>query len=386
MLTDNVEAFAPGNPIYALSSDDHLTGSSGADLFVFGQPIATDWLHSFDAAADRIDLIGFDGVNGFDDLVIADDASGNAIVTISTSQTITVLGVSASQLGAGNFVFNTEPVTYNAGTMTIADGAIMPLGGTVENTGTIALNGAGGATQLEVIVNGLTLTGGGQVALSDNDSNLIFGGAANAVLTNLDNTISGAGRVGQLTLVNAGTINANGSHALVIDTGSMTVANSGLLEASASGGLIIQSDVDNTGNIWANGGDVTIHGDVTGSGTATISGTAALELDGASNINVLFADTAAQSLVLDEGNDFAGAISGFGDGNSFDFTSIGMGASAFFSYAEDPSGLSGLLTATDGTESISLKLFGDYAAADFVGVQDPDHGFIVTYHASSLLV
>ena len=152
-----------------------------------------------------------------------------------------MLGVPAAQLGAGNFVFNEEPVTQNAGTMSIADGAIMPLGGIVENTGTIALNGAGGATQLEVIVNSLTLKGGGQVTLSDSDGNLIFGGAPEAVLNNVDNTISGAGQIGggQLTLVNAGTIDANGSHALVIDTGSIDVTNSGVLEASGSGGLII---------------------------------------------------------------------------------------------------------------------------------------------------
>ena len=319
---DNIEVFAPGNPIYALSQDDHLTGSSGADLFVFGQPIAHDTLHNFDAAADRIDLIGFAGVNGFGDLVIADDANGNAVVTISSGETITVLGVSAAQLGAGNFVFNEEPVTQNAGTMSIADGAIMPLGGIVENTGTIALNGAGGATQLEVIVNSLTLKGGGQVTLSDSDGNLIFGGAPDAVLNNVDNTISGAGQIGggQLTLVNAGTINANGSHALVIDTGSIAVTNSGVIEASGSGGLIILSDVDNTGSIRANGGDVAIHGDVTGSGTATISGAGTLELDGASNVDVVFADSAAQRLILDEGNDFAGTVTGFGDGDSFDFS------------------------------------------------------------------
>ena len=108
-ISDNIEVFAPGNPIYALSQEDHLTGSSGADLFVFGQPISHDTLHSFDAAADRIDLIGFAGVNGFGDLVIADDANGNAVVTISSGETITVLGVTAAQLGAGNFVFNEEP-------------------------------------------------------------------------------------------------------------------------------------------------------------------------------------------------------------------------------------------------------------------------------------
>jgi hypothetical protein len=74
-ITDNVEAYAPGNPIFAVSSDDNLTASSAADLLVFAQPIAHDVVHNFDAAADKIDLIGFTGVGGFADLAIADDAT-----------------------------------------------------------------------------------------------------------------------------------------------------------------------------------------------------------------------------------------------------------------------------------------------------------------------
>ena len=110
-------------------------------------------------------------------------------------------------------------------------------------------------------------------------NNVIFGGAANATLNNVDNTISGAGQIGagQMTLVNAGTIIADGSHSLVIDTGDNAVANSGTLEATGSGGLDIESGLLNTGLLWANGGDVTVHGAVTGAGDALISGTATLE-------------------------------------------------------------------------------------------------------------
>ena len=58
---------------------------------------------------------------------------------------------------------------------------------------------------------------------------MIFGGAADATLTNMDNTISGASRIGngQMTLINDGTIDANGSNALLIDTGTNIVSNSG---------------------------------------------------------------------------------------------------------------------------------------------------------------
>ena len=58
-VADNVEAYAPGNPIFALSGDDHLTGGGGNDLFVFSQPIGNDTIDSFNVASDQIDLIGF---------------------------------------------------------------------------------------------------------------------------------------------------------------------------------------------------------------------------------------------------------------------------------------------------------------------------------------
>ena len=80
----------------------------------------------------------------------------------------------------------------------------------------------GSETNLQILVESLTLRGGGQVVLSDDSNNVIFGGAANATLINVDNTISGAGHIGagQMALVNAGTIIADGTQALVIDTGS----------------------------------------------------------------------------------------------------------------------------------------------------------------------
>ena len=99
----------------------------------------------------------------------------------------------------------------NAGTMTIGDGAMLPLSGIINNTGTIALDSAGNTTALELIQSGITLQGGGQVILSDNDQNFISGAFPGVTLTNVDNTISGAGQLGdwQTMLINQGTIVAD---------------------------------------------------------------------------------------------------------------------------------------------------------------------------------
>ncbi|RUY57470.1 hypothetical protein EN981_03935, partial [Mesorhizobium sp. M7A.F.Ca.CA.001.13.2.1] len=176
-VADNVEAYAPGSPIFAWSGDDVLTGSSGNDLFVFSQPIGNDTVHSFDAAADQVDLVGYSGFQSFADVQAhtADDASGNAVITLGDGQSITLEGVHSSALGAGNFVFDQTPAVNNAGTMTIGDGALLPLSGTVNNSGVISLNSTSGETLLQVIQHGVTLQGGGQLELSDSAFNVISG-------------------------------------------------------------------------------------------------------------------------------------------------------------------------------------------------------------------
>src|SRR5205814_5198715 len=101
-ISDNVEAY-PASPIFAVSGDDTLTGSAGDDTFVFAQPVGNDRVYDFGAGYDRIDLIGF-GISSFDHLAIGSDSAGNAIITLGVSQTITLVGNSASALGATNFL------------------------------------------------------------------------------------------------------------------------------------------------------------------------------------------------------------------------------------------------------------------------------------------
>ncbi|WP_263293041.1 beta strand repeat-containing protein [Pseudomonas sp. BF-R-30] len=362
---NNVEVYAPGAPIFALSADDNLTGSSGADTFVFAQPIGNNQIYSFDATADKIDMIGFTGVTGFADLSITNDANGNALVSISSGQTVTLKGVDAVDLSEANFQFDVDPLTNNAGTLTIADGAIMPFGGSIHNSGTIELGSTGNETSLEILFRGATLTGGGQVLLSDNAQNVIFGGSADTVLTNADNTISGAGQLGagQMMVVNSGLIHASGVNALLIDTGNSAVTNTGVLQASGSGGLVIESALVNSGSLWANDGNITIHGDAQGGGSATISGSAMLEFGAASDQHVTFDSGAAGTLKLDVSTAFSGSVSGFAEGDTLNFGDIAFGANTQITYAANDTGTGGLLIVNDGAHAAQVALNGQYAAA-----------------------
>src|SRR3984893_11660543 len=314
-IADNVEAYAPGSPIFALSGDDHLTGAGANELFVFAQPIGNDTIYNFSPASDKIDLIGFDNVSSFGGIqaTLSEDANGNAVIAIGTGETISLHGIDMRSLTAKDFVFDQARVTNNSGIMTIGDGALLPLGGTIDNTGAIAMSSTGHETEIQLIGHGMTLEGGGQVLLSDSSQKFISGTDPSVTLTNIDNTISGAGHLGngQLTLINEGTIDANGTHPLIVDTGANPITNSGTLEATGSGGLIIDSDVVNSGTIWANEGNVAIHGDVSGHGSATISGNATLEFAGADSGSVTF-QSSTGTLQLDHSSSFTSTITGFG--------------------------------------------------------------------------
>ena len=377
-FADNVEVYPVSSPIFAWSGQDFLTGSSGKDLFVFSQPIGVDTIYRFDASEDRIDLIGYAGFANFEDVQrhLAEDSAGNAVITLAEGQSITLFGVPASSLSASNFVFDLTPALSNAGTMIFGDGAVLPLGGIITNTGTIALDSAGNETHLELIQNGITLQGGGQVLLSDSDANLISGTMPSVTLTNVDNTISGAGQLGagRMTLINNGTIIAIGTHALVVDTGPNAVTNAGTLEATGSGGLIVNSDIANSGLIWAHGGNITINGAVTGSGSATISGTASLEFGAASSADITFAADAAGTLILKDAADFTGTISGLSSNDQIDLTNIRYAIASVYSVTYSLSTNLTTLVIADGTNTDTINLVGNYTINTAWHFSDDGHG------------
>ncbi|MEQ6289382.1 beta strand repeat-containing protein, partial [Vogesella sp. GCM10023246] len=386
MIYNNLEAYAPGSPIFALSSDDNLTGSSAADTFVFAQPMGNNVIYSFDATNDKIDLIGFAGVSSVTDLQIGSDGTGNAVISIGTGQSITIRGVDAANLSAANFLFNQVPEIHNAGVMAIADGAILPLGGVMDNSGRIELGAAAGDARLEVLVESLTLQGGGQVVLSDDAHNIVFGGAANATLINMDNTISGAGQLGggQMTLVNHASIIADGSNALLLDTGSNSIVNSGQLQASGSGGMVVASSLENSGNLWANDSSLQLQQEVSGQGSALISGAGSIDFAAAADSDVSFADGGNGSLLLGDAANFSGRIIGLESGDHLDLTGLAYQDGLRLDYVGNASGTGGLLTISNGSDSSSLMLIGHYQAGDFqLGSDAAGHTVVNTSQADS---
>ena len=262
--------------------------------------------------------------------------------------------------------------------MTVSDGAVLPLGGTINNTGTIALNSSSDLTELQIIGDGVTLQGGGHVTLSDSHENVIFGTTSASTLTNVDNTISGAGQIGSgdgtLTLVNEahGTIDANISGGtLTLDTGH-TITNDGILEAT-------------------NGGTLQIDDAVSGSGSAIIAG-GTLIFDAQSNVNVTFDNGAGTpaygELVIGHASDFSGQISGFAGtapdtahSDAIDLKDISFGSNITFAY-DDNAGTDtgGTLTIFDSGNTVDNITFanGEYTTASFTFSSDGSGGTLIT--------
>ncbi|MFL6816997.1 MAG: VCBS domain-containing protein, partial [Bradyrhizobium sp.] len=388
-LSDNLEAYAAGSPIFAWSGDDFLTASSGKDLLVFAQPIGHDTIYSFDVANDQIDLIAYADFAGFADVQahLSEDAAGNAVITLGTGQSITLEGVDEAALTDVNFVFNQTAVLTNAGLMTIGDGAFLPLSGTINNSGVIELNSSGHETDLQLIEHGVTLQGGGQILLSDSDDNVISGTSPAVTLNNTDNTISGAGHLGdgELRLTNAGTIDADGTHVLAIDTGTNIIINSGVLEASGSGGLTVASSVANSGVLWANGGSLTVLGEVTENGVAQIDGAGTLDFEAASSANVIFGSDAAGTLKLGDSFHFTGTITGFSGSDTIDLANL-EAATASLSYHENATGTGGTLRISDGLQTVDLAFLGSYSSDNFSLAADQAKGTLVHYVPHDLIV
>jgi len=298
---------------------------------------------------------------------LIDDGAGNVVLTLADGQSITLEGVSASSLTASNFLFDATPTVTNSGTMTIGNGALMPMSGIIDNSGTITLASTGAPTVLELIQNGITLQGGGHVVLSDSSGNEIVGSLATVSFTNVDNVISGAGNLGggSLTLINGGTINADGTNALLIDTGSNVVVNTGTLESSGSGGLQVLGSLDNDGLVIAHAGSITVGGDVSGSGAFEIDGSALVEFGGHAGNSIVLDASATGVIVFDHASEFSGSISGFNFDDSLDLRDVQFGSSTTVNYADDGTG-GGILTISDGSQSVQLHLIGHYQTSDFV--------------------
>ncbi len=89
------------------AGNDMLTGGAGADRFIFSDRGGSDTITDFQDGTDVL-FISATGIAGMEDLTIAENAAGDAVVSVlATGQTtaFTLIGIHVSDLSAADFIF-----------------------------------------------------------------------------------------------------------------------------------------------------------------------------------------------------------------------------------------------------------------------------------------
>ena len=143
-------------------------------------------------------------------------------------------------------------LTISAGsTVTTPDNTTTILQGTITNNGTIALNSAGNTTNI-LLSGNVTLGGTGELTMSNYTQNRIYGSTGTEQLTNgPGHTIEGSGQigVGLMTLINNGTILANQSNTLTLDTNASGATNNGTFQVNGGSSLVVNGSFTTAGMV-----------------------------------------------------------------------------------------------------------------------------------------
>ena len=124
---------------------------------------------------------------------------------------------------------------------------------------------------------------------------------------------------------------------------------------------------------------MTLAGAVSGAGLATIDdGTLAVEAAGFAQA-VRFTG-ASGTLDLAQSRSFAGSVAGFAGGDVLDLGDIAFTNAGEASFSGDASG--GTLTVSDGTNTASIRLLGNYLGDTFVAASDGAGGVSITAMAA----
>ena len=105
-----IDGFAGNDVINGLAGNDTLTGGMGSDTFVFNAGWGQDTVTDFTRSADMLDFTGVAGLVSFVSFVSFAQLSitasgGNAVVAFGV-RSVTLTGVAASSLTAGDVMFH----------------------------------------------------------------------------------------------------------------------------------------------------------------------------------------------------------------------------------------------------------------------------------------
>ena len=198
---DTLTGHEGDDTLFGGAGDDTMFGDGGADTFVFLPGHGNDVIGDFTDGEDKIDLTGFAGISGFDDLTVTGGDDGVTVdLTEHGGGTILLEGFTLDDLDAGDFTFSgggSEDFVYgtNAADRFLGDGEDDRYDGA---GGHDTIFGGGGEDTLrggegeDSILGGagddvLYGGGGGDWLVGGNDNDELYGGEDN------DRLVDGAG-------------------------------------------------------------------------------------------------------------------------------------------------------------------------------------------------
>jgi len=339
----------------------------------------------------------------FDTIIAGGILTNSGTVKIETASGATLDGVHVNNTKYGTIqvdTFSFDGKLVVEGGTTIADGILSigslglfevesALGATlkdvsVHNSGVVQVD-AGSVLNLDgTTIAGGTVTDGSTIHVvghSEIDGAAVNGGHITVdvgkTLTLDDTTVTGTAIAdsGAVHVDAHKTLNLSG---VALTGGAVTVETAGLVKSGGS--VTLATHVTNDGTIEVHDGALKITGSVDGGGSVKIDGGALLELDGTDTQDIVFAGAGAELQI--DGSKFDGRIVGLTATDELDLRTISYGASTTGTYLSNATHTGGVLTITDGMNSISITLVGDYCDAHFAGGTDGHNGTLITLHAN----
>ncbi len=219
--------------------------------------------------------------NGTSPLVINANTNQNnqgfqnsGLVQVDAGSTLNIDASAAAT--AVNQIFNSDSITVNDGgtlEFSASAGQSVKIENSLGSPAQIDIGGSGSGGTLDLDGSNAIFDvygSGGLLTLSDNANNLITGITGTETFINdAGQTLSGAGTISNLALVNNGTIIANGTNALNIDPNSQGFTNNGTVDIQGSK-LSVNGSIQNNGTLEVSGsaaGAVDVNGTLLNAGT-----------------------------------------------------------------------------------------------------------------------
>jgi hypothetical protein len=364
-------ALAGDGTIFLDANDGNRGGSNltvaGALTNSIELEIGTSTLSASDkVTAASLDNTGFIGLTG--------SGANQALLDVTGSAGFGTAGVFS---GRAQLLENSAIEFASGQISTIAASSQLEMSGNSAIEDSTALGSNSALTGLADIAGSLFLEDG--VSLSTSES------VTDSGHLNLDysyglggSTLSIGGALTNTGALDIGAVSSSSSvtAASFVNSGKVDLGGNGTAFAS----LGVSGATTNSGAISIATDSEELAGAVGGAGSFSLS-TANLQFDSSVSAGQTIIESGANDLILEQAQNFAATISGFGTGDTIDATNFHAPPATTYSFLENSAMTGGTLTLTDTSLSLTANILmtGDYSNSSFTLAHDSGTGTLVKF-------